>query len=150
MPADDDKEKIQLRSRVRDLELALGQGNENLAVTFRLTPVLNNLMGLVLSQRIVTPEMIRQRLEIAPDAKVAICRLRKAIEPWGLEIKSRRNVGYWFEDEAKAKIRALMDDGASPSTPSTLVSPAAPSEVTDDGGPEDDLLDKAVDEALAA
>jgi len=97
-----------LRLKVRDLELALGQSNDSLAATFRLTPVLNNLMGLLLALPIVTPEMIRQRLEIAPDAKVAIHRLRKHLEPWGIEIGSRRNVGYWLEDTTKAQIRRLI------------------------------------------
>lgn len=97
-----------LRLKVRDLELALGQSNDSLAATFRLTHVLNNLMGLLLALPIVTPEMIRQRLEIAPDAKVAIHRLRKHLEPWGIEIGSRRNVGYWLEDTTKAQIRRLI------------------------------------------
>lgn len=113
----DDHEKDQLRARIRDLELTLGQANDNLAVTFRLTPVLNNLLGLLLSLPVVTPEMIRQRLEIAPDAKVAIHRLRQHLVPWLGEdaIESKRNVGYWLSKETKAKIRALMaDTGGAP------------------------------------
>ena len=105
---DDDDEKAQLRARIRDLEAALGQSNENLAVTFRLTPVLNNLLGLLLSLPNVTSEMIRQRLEIATDAKVAIHRLRRHLEPWKIEIKSRRSLGYWLEDEDKEKIREAV------------------------------------------
>ena len=105
---DSNEEVDKLRLKVRDLELALGQSNDNLAVTFRLTPVLNNLMGLLLTLPTVTPEMIRQRLEIAADAKVAIHRLRKHIEPWGIKIRSRRNLGYWLEDEDKAKIKTLL------------------------------------------
>jgi hypothetical protein len=105
---DSNEEVDKLRLKVRDLELALGQGNDNLAVTFRLTPVLNNLMGLLLTLPTVTPETIRQRLEIAADPKVAIHRLRKHIEPWGIKIRSRRNLGYWLEDEDKAKIKAFL------------------------------------------
>jgi hypothetical protein len=106
----ENNETDRLNLRIRDLELALGQGDDNLAVTFRLTPVLNNLMGLLLALPIVTPEMIRQRLEIAPDAKVAIHRLRKHLEPWfeGDVIQSRRNVGYWIEGIDKLKIKALV------------------------------------------
>jgi hypothetical protein len=70
-------------------------------------------LGLLLALPIVTPEMIRQRLEIAPDAKVAIHRLRKHIEPWKIEIGSRRNVGYWLEPEDKAKIKALVSGTAA-------------------------------------
>lgn len=104
----DDDEKIQMRNRIRDLELALGQRDEGLLATFRLTPVLNNLMGLLLSVPAVTPEMIRQRLEIAPDAKVAVHRLRRQLAEFDIKIQSRRNVGYWIEDEDKARIRGMV------------------------------------------
>lgn len=125
---DDDDEKAQLRARIRDLEAALGQSNENLAVTFRLTPVLNNLLGLLLSLPNVTSEMIRQRLEIATDAKVAIHRLRRHLEPWKIEIKSRRSLGYWLEDEDKEKIREAV--AARIGTPPLPRPPAITSEVT--------------------
>src|SRR5690349_13239035 len=103
----EDDEKVQLRARIRDLEIALGQSDQNLAVTFRLTPVLNNLFGLLLALPNVTAEMVRQRLEIATDAKVAMHRLREHLKPWGIEIKSRRNLGYWLEDEEKVRVRQL-------------------------------------------
>lgn len=100
----------QLKARIRDLELALGQGNATLAVTFRLTPVLNNLAGLLLALPVVTPEMIMQRLDIAPDAKVAVHRLRSHMAPWFGEgfIQSKRNVGYWIDAENKAKVKAML------------------------------------------
>ena len=125
---DDDDEKAQLRARIRDLEAELGQSNENLAVTFRLTPVLNNLLGLLLSLPNVTSEMIRQRLEIATDAKVAIHRLRRHLEPWKIVIKSRRSLGYWLEDEDKEKIREAV--AAKIGTPPLPRPPAVTSEVT--------------------
>lgn len=103
-----DDELAALRARVRDLEAVLGQSQEGITATFRLTPVLSNLFGLLLSLPNVTSEMIRQRLEIATDAKVAIHRLRTHLKPWGIKVHSRRNVGYWFDDEAKKKIRALI------------------------------------------
>jgi hypothetical protein len=107
LPSDDD-ETTQLRTRIRDLELALGQRDDSLRATFQLTPVLSNLMGLLMNVPVVTPEMIRQRLEIAPDAKVAAHRLRKHLEPWEIKIQSRRNVGYWIEDEDKLRVRELI------------------------------------------
>ena len=111
MPSTDPKEEIdRLKAQIRDLKLALGQGNATLAVTFRLTPVLNNLAGLLLALPIVTPEMIRQRLDIAHDAKVAIHRLREHWEPWFGDdlVKSKRNVGYWIEPADKAKIKLMI------------------------------------------
>jgi biotin operon repressor len=139
----DDNEKDQLRARIRDLELTLGQGDDNLAVTFRLTPVLNNLLGLLLSLPVVTPEMIRQRLEIAPDAKVAVHRLRKHLEPWGLAIESKRNVGYWLEHDAKTKIRELMADTLSGNLPSLSKVAARLQELDSEQPDEDDLSEAA-------
>jgi hypothetical protein len=142
MRPEESNEMDQLRLKVRDLELALGQNNDNLAVTFRLTPVLNNLCGLLLALPVVTPEMIRQRLEIAPDAKVAIHRLRKHLEPWKIEIESRRNVGYWLEEVTKARIRALLAGG--------LADTPAGNAITGYGGddvPLDDELDDGIAEA---
>ena len=142
MPTDDN-EKDQLRARIRDLELTLGQSDDNLAVTFRLTPVLNNLLGLLLALPVVTPEMIRQRLEIAPDAKVAVHRLRKHLEPWGLAIESKRNVGYWLEHDAKTKIRGLMTDTLSGNLPSLAKVAARLQELDSEQPDEDDLSEAA-------
>jgi hypothetical protein len=118
-----------LKARIRDLELALGQGNANLAVTFRLTPVLNNLMGLLVAMPVVTPEMICQRLGIAPDAKVAVFRLREHIAPWGLTIHSKRNVGYWIDSADKMKIKRLLAGTAEETAT-----------VEDAAGPEDEII----------
>jgi hypothetical protein len=132
------EELERLQQRVKDLQIALGQSNDNLAVTFKLTPVLNNLMGLLLALPNVTPEMIRQRLEIAPDAKVAIHRLRKHLEPYGIDIKSRRNLGYWLEDETKLTIRRMLAEklraAAGADTPESN-----DEDQVDDAGPEDGL-----------
>ena len=104
----DDDEKILMRNRIRDLELVLGQHDSGLITTFKLTPVLSNFLGLLLSVPVVTPEIVRQRLEIAPDAKVAKHRLKKAMQQYDIKIHSRRNVGYWLEDADKARIRGLV------------------------------------------
>lgn len=137
-----------LRQRIKDLELSLGQGDESLAHTFKLTPVLNNLMGLLLSLPNATPEMIRQRLEIAHDAKVAVHRLRRHLKAFcderGIEeiaIKSRRNLGYWFEDETKALIRGLVARKmlASKEASFPVVASESNDAVADVGGPEDEV-----------
>lgn len=122
--ANDDDEKVQMRNRIRDLELALGQRDEGLSATFRLTPVLNNLLGLLLSVPTVTPEMVRQRLEIAPDVKVAMWRLRDRLAEFDITIHNRRNVGYWLEDDDKQRIRGMvaakMNGGPTPVTPKVI------------------------------
>lgn len=141
-----------LQQRVKDLELTLGQGDDNLAHTFKLTPVLNNLMGLLLSLPNATPEMIRQRLEIAHDAKVAVHRLRRHLKAFceerkieEIEIKSRRNLGYWFEDETKLLIRQLIAQKIRASTDASLPMVASESnELVEDAGPEDEQIAAAL------
>jgi hypothetical protein len=41
--------------------------------------------------------------------KVAVCKLRKRLNPYGIEIKIWRGVGYYMEDADKAKLKALME-----------------------------------------
>lgn len=109
-----DDETLRLRERVRDLEAALGQNDNTLAVTFRLTPKLSNLLGLLLQLPNVTPEMIQHRLEIASDAKVAMHRLRVHLKSWGVVVHSRRHLGYWLDGDTKERIRALASGNAAP------------------------------------
>ncbi len=108
MGAISEEEYQRVLARVADLETALEQSNSNLAVTFRLPPALNKLLGLLLSLPNVTSEMVHQRLEIATDAKVAVHRLRHVMTPHGIKIHSRRNLGYWIENSDKLKIREML------------------------------------------
>ena len=115
----------ELRARIRDLEAALKQNDKSLAITFKLPPVLSNLLGLLLSVPIVTPEMVRQRLEITTDAKVAMHRLRNHLKPWDIKIHSRRNIGYWIEADDKHRIKAMLTPEVSAETPDEPSPPPA-------------------------
>ena len=42
-------------------------------------------------------------------SKVAIYNLRQRLKPYGIEIKTWRGVGYYLDDENKAKLKALME-----------------------------------------
>ena len=75
-----------------------------LGEVFQLPTMLSNLLGLLLARPTVTNAMIRQKL--TPKPKAAIFRLRKFIP--GIDIHSRRYVGYWIEDKDKARIRAYV------------------------------------------
>lgn len=116
IPAGDDTLAL-LQTRVRDLESVLNQNNAGISLTFQLTPAIANLLGLLLSLPLVTPEAIQHRLEIATDPKIAIHRLRKRLLVWHLPlevkpgaqiVQGRRHVGYWIEPEMKAKMRAQI------------------------------------------
>lgn len=107
MDALDSYENTLLRERVRELENALGQKSELLQNTFKLSPVLSNLLGLLLALPAVKAELVHHRVGIAC-AKVSIHRLRKVLEPFGVDIKSQRMVGYWLTDEDKLKVRDIL------------------------------------------
>jgi hypothetical protein len=98
-----------LEEQLRDLQYRLRQTDQSLLVTFKLPPQRMKLMALLLSLPIVTPEIIAQRLGIDIEVRVAMNRLRKDLEPFEIEIQSRRRLGYWFTEETKAKIKQLVD-----------------------------------------
>ena len=41
--------------------------------------------------------------------KVAVWKMRQRLKPYGIEIKTWRGVGYYLDDENKAKLKALME-----------------------------------------
>jgi hypothetical protein len=110
-----DTELIAALARIKDLEAALKQNDQALLAYYRLPPVSTNLFGLLLSMATVTPEMIQQRLEIATESKVAMHRLRRQLEPFGIIVQSKRNVGYWLDDETKKRVQETINP-----TPATL------------------------------
>ncbi len=78
--------------------------NDDLQSVFQLPTMLGNLMGLLMEKPTVTMRMAQQ---ITPKPKAAVFRLRKFLPP-GIDIHSRRYVGYWIEDKDKARIRAYV------------------------------------------
>jgi hypothetical protein len=42
-------------------------------------------------------------------SKVSIYNLRKRLRPYGIEIKTWPNIGYYLDDENKAKLKQLME-----------------------------------------
>lgn len=41
--------------------------------------------------------------------KVAVWKLRQRLKPYGIEIKTLRGIGYYMDDENKAKLKQLME-----------------------------------------
>ena len=79
--------------------------DDDLCSVFQLPTMLGNLMGLLMAKPTVTMRMTQQ---ITPKPKAAMFRLRKHLEGWKIEIRSRRYVGYWIDDKDKARIRAYV------------------------------------------
>ena len=104
-----------LIERVAALEGALRlKGTRSVASFFSLPPILANLLELLVTQPYVTQEIAEEQLGICKDLKVAICRLRRELEPWGIEIKSKRFTGYWLGGDTKAKIKSLLTVESNP------------------------------------
>ena len=120
VPQEDDPSV--LRARIQDLEAALNQNNYNIQAAFKLSPALSNILGLLLALPAVTSDMIHQRLGLAADAKVAIHRLRLHLKEFTIEVKSRRNIGYWLDADTKARIKQAISDTADALTPSPDIS----------------------------
>ncbi len=102
------EENERLRLRIADLEKVLKQTNgTELALAFHLPPVMEKLLGLLLAMPLVTGEMIERRLDISTQPKIAIFRLRACLKRHNVEIKAKRNVGWWIEVADKEKLQAI-------------------------------------------
>lgn len=75
-----------------------------LQMRYDLSPSLAKILLLLVKNKVVTPSMIEVEHRITKDAKVAIHRLRRRLEGMQIEIKSRRDVGYWVDDEVRISI----------------------------------------------
>ncbi len=125
MNSGDDASRVALEEEIKNLKAALRQNDNALLVTFRLTPKLTNLLGLLIATDLVTQDMIQDRLRIATEAKVAIHRLRTALLPWAIRILSRRNTGWWLDKASKQRIEELLSPQFVPLPPAVATELAA-------------------------
>jgi len=107
---DDAVKIVILQTQLRDLQYRLRQTDQRLLATFKLPPQRMKLMSLLIDLPIVTPEVIAQRLGIDIEVRVAMNRLRKDLATFGIEVQSRRKLGYWFTDETKARIKLMTEE----------------------------------------
>lgn len=109
-----DIEEVELlRARVICLEAALNQKHPVMVAKLNLTPALADLLGLLISLPFVTAHNVQNQLAIFTNMKVGICRLRKILQPHGVEIQSRRFSGYWLSQKDKDYLQALLTDEVS-------------------------------------
>jgi hypothetical protein len=126
-----DGEIARLQARIRDLEGALGYGAVNPGGTFHLPPQRARLLGLLMSVPHVTHHMVEQQLEIGSHAKVVMHRLRGDLNNYTragalppLVIQGKRSVGYWFDAETKARIKALLTSKVTAASTAPEAEPA--------------------------
>jgi hypothetical protein len=108
---DDHIDEVELlKQRIAELETVLQQAHKGtIATTFRLPPNLARLMGLLMALPRIDEAIICERLGIATVGKVAIWRLRKLLEPYGIVISSKRCHGWWLEPAAKERAQKFVD-----------------------------------------
>lgn len=107
----EEKDELEyLRKRVGDLEGTLGISSPRYAVPLNLTPMQDKIMGLLMTQDVVSGEVFQNKLGITTDSRVAMYYLRERLAKHGIEVQSRRKVGYWLTPEAKERVRAILEN----------------------------------------
>jgi hypothetical protein len=107
--ADAPSEVEHLRARVIELEKLLLQKSDELQAAFRMPPMLTNLLGLLVAMPYVDAKIAEERAGIVSNLKVTMHRLRMELKGHGIEIRSRKQAGYWLDDADKTRIRELIE-----------------------------------------
>ena len=95
-----------LRTRVAELENNNKNTQSDLAFIYGLPPVLEKLLRMLLSNQRITNEMIEEQLRLKTLPKVTVFRLRRFLKPHGIDIQSKRHLGYWLTPEDKQVLEA--------------------------------------------
>lgn len=84
--------------------------NELMALQMRydLPPSLAKILIMLVENQVVTARMIELDHRLTKDAKVAMHRLRRRLTASDVEIRSRRDVGYWLETPSREIVRGAM------------------------------------------
>jgi chromosome condensin MukBEF ATPase and DNA-binding subunit MukB len=102
-----------LRARITELEATLYAERDALRLLFKFSNAKSHIVALLMSCKSIDKTMIEETLNVVTDIKVAICTLRKQLEPWGIKVHSKRGYGYWIDDETKARIKTMLADAAN-------------------------------------
>lgn len=97
-----------LRARIDELETALFVKRDPLETVFGLSSARTRILSLLMSSEFVDSHLVEKTLGIVTNMRVAICMMRKDLEPWGITIRSRRITGYWIDGVDKARINAAI------------------------------------------
>lgn len=111
----------ELAHRVAQLERLLNLNDATLQSVFHLTEQCSNLLGLLLNCGNVP-------LKLDGDAhygglvnpRPTVQRLREQLKPFGIEVHTRRGIGYFLAEEDKARIREMLKAESPPELPLSL------------------------------
>lgn len=111
-----EQENEELRHRVRDLEAQLG-------ITFSSPPQLmltkqeSVVFGLLMKNPLVRKEMAISALYLHQQDEaeikivdVFVCKLRKKLKPWNIQISTQWGQGYFLTPDSKVLARKMLDD----------------------------------------
>ena len=79
---------------------------------YKLPPLLGKLFHLLMTNPLVTNDMVEKDAELTHDIAAAFFRLRRRLDVQGITIHSQRDLGYWIEPEDKAKVREFLQEGS--------------------------------------
>lgn len=96
-----------LAARAQELRAATDARALAISATFKLPRQLCNLMRLLLEVPMVTHEMFVSPLRLL-NPKQTVIRLRKRLDKFEAPIHSTRGIGYWFDDETKARLNDMV------------------------------------------
>lgn len=110
-----------LRERIAQLEGLLGH-NFLCPVEWRLTCSENRVFGTLMARDLATKEAILAALyrDVGKDeaeikiVDVFVCKLRKKIKPFGIEVHTRWGEGYYLLPETKSRIRESLAPDLEP------------------------------------
>ena len=107
-------ENEMLREQIAKLELLLGM-QAAAPIEFRLTGKEEGVFGVLMAREIATKEMVMFALysslgkdEAEPKiVDVFICKIRRKLKPFGIDIKTVWGKGYYLTPEAKRSVKEL-------------------------------------------
>lgn len=95
-------------------------------VCFGISPTMADLLVLFLNEKIVDADMMVAHGADPNNYRMAVYRLRTVLDEYKIEIQSQQNLGYWMEQEDRAKVRALIaatDEKLAPGSANAGASP---------------------------
>ncbi len=109
-------ENEELRERIKQLEQQIGMV-VNVPLMMDVTASEAKVLGVLMERELATKEVIMLALystrggDDEAEIKIVdvfICKVRKKIKKWGIEIKTSWGRGYYMEAESKAKMRSYL------------------------------------------
>ena len=79
-----------------------------LQVRLGLSPAAAKILALLVNHEVVTAEMLEDELKVTKVAKVAVHRLRQRLAGSPIEVKSRRDLGYWMDPATRESIKSWL------------------------------------------